>query len=553
MAEGIPTGDQDLATAIPTAGAGHGHGDPHGGTRTWLWGSSHGQTRPGLLDAHGGSRIWCSQDPEARGCALSLGQCPLPWGSGGARLCSSGGRAGAGAGAGPWPEPPAPLPTPGPALAANRSREQRRLVAGAGSLPFLQEGPGAGQGARVRIWPLTSTCRGGGEGVATAAGDATGPSLLPLPAMGHGDPRDTPGHGNTGLCPPPAISGAVLGLELPTWGLTRVPIPAMSPSPVPHSHTVPWPHGHLLHCPHSCPLQCPQVPGWELSWAQRWWGQDWPSFPWQFPQKRALAGTMSTLSWDPGEGPSPARASDTHVPPGSVPMPRKGGRAQDTGGLGRFLFKKKQLWGQLVMSSSTSQGRNSLLWPHWLCSQQGWRSLVWGSPQTAPRSLRYHCQGHPGAGWGSASEMLQAGRVPGPAQRGWGWCRGWRWQVPMEDWGWQGPVGCSGLEWDWPTPGIPFSGSVAVPGPERRHQKRTLTAGAGEPQCPWGRGQLVQTRSVLLKLEASGWRPRPHRGSGRHWGGWGRRCGGAGAGAGSSLASPITRAHRASWAWPARG
>lgn len=197
-------------------GAGCGHGDPlqreqdmatgilHRGSRIWPQGSAVGAagfSAAGTCSPLGRARAM----PQHRG---------LPgWGSRGATLCTSPprrqrqGTAVAGDRDGRWPKPPflvAPSPTlarGGPRLwPGNGSREQRRLVAGAGSLPFLQEGPGAGQGARVlgcgdparprQIRPPASTCRqpvGAGEGVARVA------ELQPVPCCRHCQ-LQSPGH-----------------------------------------------------------------------------------------------------------------------------------------------------------------------------------------------------------------------------------------------------------------------------------------------------------------------------------------------------------------------
>lgn len=199
-----------------------------------------------------------------------------------------------------WPEPPGPAAHACPRLwPGSRSWEQRRLVAGAGSLPFLQEGPGAGQGARVRIRPPASTCRG------VARGWRDRLRMPPVPRCCHRQPQDT-GTPRTPLSM--GTQGSVLHLPLqrqstgagvaggsPGGDPSRVPIPAMSPSPVspfPPSAMAPWPP------PAMSPFlsfTMSQAPRRELSWAQGWWGQDWP---WQGHPKLPLAAVApGTEPW----------------------------------------------------------------------------------------------------------------------------------------------------------------------------------------------------------------------------------------------------------------
>lgn len=148
----------------------------------------------------------------------------------------------------------------------------------------------------------------------------------------------------------------------------------------PHFHPVQWPCGHLLQCPHSCPLQCPKPPGGSSAGhrdggVRTGHGRDTPSFPWlQLPleQSPGRHHEHSCLGPGPVRGPSPAQASDTRVPPGSVPMPRKGGRARESTGHGGawagFYLRRSNSGGSWLQvsptalrSSSTSQGRNSTL------------------------------------------------------------------------------------------------------------------------------------------------------------------------------------------------
>lgn len=349
-----------------------------------------------------------------------------------------------------------------------------------------------------------------------------------------------------------------------------------------HFHPVQWPHGHLLQCPHSCPLQCPNAPGGSSAGhrdggVRTGHGRDTPFFPWlQFPLEQSPGRHHEHPCLGPGpgrvRGPSPARASDTHVPPKSVPMPRKGGCAQEStghGGPGQVLFKDKQLWGQLLQasptalwSSSTSTRNSTLAKPAPLSAglEVPGVGLTPNTPQEA-LALPPGSQGRTGQcqqdapGWVSTRAGTEGMRTPVPQLVERVEVAGPYGRLGV---GWQVSVGCSGLEWGLPTPGIPFSGSVAVPGPERRHQKRPLTARAGEPRCPQGGRPVSANKVCIIKAGSFGLVPPgpPRLGEALGWVGGGQDVfggGGTGAGAGSSLTSPITRAHRASWAWPGRG
>lgn len=235
------------------------------GSRTWPWGSP----MEGVgFGAAGTCKPTSMQPPgDEPGPCQCVSQVPRLGARGGPRFTLAPGRPWDGNGHGMWPEPPclaAPSPTPAPWLwPGNGSREQRRLVAGAGSLPFLQERPRARQGAQERgsggparprrIRPPASTCRqptGAGKRVASVAEQ---PGPLPVPRCRHHQPRhsaagpevpqDTPAprHGDVGFWSLRAAPERGRTGQSQSWGGWRAPrerpsllqppapTPAMSP------------------------------------------------------------------------------------------------------------------------------------------------------------------------------------------------------------------------------------------------------------------------------------------------------------------------------------
>lgn len=197
-------------------------------------------------------RPWREQDlvqpgPASPGCAAPWGRVPLPWGSGGARLCSGPGRLqrrGRG-----W-SPPAPPPTPAPGSGCKRQRGTKAACGGhrvsalpAGRPRGRTRGPCPGLGARQHV---LGGWRGGGE-----SGWGCHRSLAAAIASHstRGTPRTPLGVGTQG-------SGLHLPLQRQYWGwggwgpLSWTPLVCQ-----------------FLQCLRSCPLQCPQGRRRELSWA----------------------------------------------------------------------------------------------------------------------------------------------------------------------------------------------------------------------------------------------------------------------------------------------
>lgn len=400
----------------------------------------------------------------------------------GPRFTLAPGRPWDGDGDGMWPEPPclaAQSPTPAPWLwPGNGSREQRRLVAGAGSLPFLQERPRARQGAQERgsggparprrIRPPASTCRqpaGAGKRVASVAEQL---GLLPVPrcrrhqprhsAAGPEVPQDTPAprHGDAGFWPLPAAPERGRTGQSQSWGGWRAPRertsllqpPAPTPAMSPRTASAVSPFLSLAVFPSPSSAPAPSGCG-----GSRGSGLAVAGAPRASPGQRTPAGSgiaMNALSLAPaGQGvPAQLGVGAPTCPPQGVPVLGEGRHERESTGDGEpgqvSLFQEKQLGERLVTgeshcpvepqhpvvqersplaepigSSDSALARAGLprCWPQ----RAGDAVPGWAHPKHWPRILPAQPLG-PRSRMGPCqcrgSGMLGGGRAPGLAQRG---------------------------------------------------------------------------------------------------------------------------------------